>query len=32
MLISMALDKLIFAPLEAHTIKRWGISNDAGAL
>lgn len=32
MLISMALDKLIFAPLEARTIKRWGISNDASAL
>lgn len=25
MLVSVALDKLVFAPLEARTIRRWGI-------
>ena len=25
MMISMIIDKLVFAPLEAHTVRRWGI-------
>jgi ABC-type nitrate/sulfonate/bicarbonate transport system permease component len=25
MIISMFIDKLVFAPLEAHTIRRWGV-------